>query len=84
MLLKIKFILIGILEMMLMILYGWVLEVMCEDVIFKDEKVIEIYNLIDYDYEVNFGIWLWLLYIGCVIRLIIFDWEIDRFLSIYF
>lgn len=76
--------LIGVLEMMLVILYGRVVEVMCEDVIIKDEKVIEIYNLIDYDYEVSFGILWWVMYIGFVIRLIIFDWEINKFLSIYF
>ena len=80
---KTKSTLTGIPETMLMTLHGRALEAMREDAIIKDEKAIEIYNSIDYDYEANFGTRLWSLYTGCAIRSIIFDREIDRFLSTY-
>ncbi|MCL2932311.1 MAG: class I SAM-dependent methyltransferase [Trichodesmium sp. MAG_R03] len=78
---KIKPTLKGVAETMLWTLHCRAVEAMRADAIIKDEKAIEIYNSIDYDYEANFGIRE--LYTGFAIRSIAFDREIDKFLSTY-
>ncbi|MDE5079141.1 MAG: class I SAM-dependent methyltransferase [Trichodesmium sp. St2_bin6] len=80
---QVKSMLTGVPETMLATLYGRAVEAMCEDAIIKDEKAIEIYNSIDYDYEASFGTLWRAMYTGFAIRSIIFDREINKFLSTY-
>ena len=76
---KIKSSLTNVPETMLWTLHNRAVEAMREDGIIKDEKAIEIYNSIDYDYEANFGRGD----SSHAIRSIVCDREIDKFLSTY-
>lgn len=76
---KIKSNLTNVPETMLWTLHNRAVEAMREDGIIKDNKAIEIYNSIDYDYEGNFG----KADSSHAIRSVIFDREIDKFLRTY-
>ena len=76
---KIKSTLTDVPETMLWTLHNRATEAMRADGIIKDEKAIEIYNAINYDYEASFGV----ADSSHAIRSVVFDREMEKFLHLF-
>ena len=76
---KIKSTLTDVPETMLWALHNRAVEAMRTDGIIKDEKAIEIYNSINYDYKASFGV----ADASHAVRSIVFDREMEKFLRTY-